>query len=128
MTKEKIKPLDEKELEALKVAYLMGATNTEARFATGISAERQKYWLVECDGEAQIKEWKVAQQWEEKKKIYLAKNKFLEPQEHREAEAVLKRHPLTKKEYCDKVEQEIKGDLTHTIEKINYLLPDGTES
>lgn len=116
----KIEPLSIEEEEACKIYYLMGATNTEVRMATGLTEERQTYWLVHCGGEDKIKEWKIKDEWEEKKKIYMAKRKFLDPQEHREAEAVLKRHPLTKKDYCDKVDQSIEVDGQVQINVVSY--------
>ena len=99
--------MNEEELAKLKEVYLMNATHLEACYATGISEERHKHWYVHEGGKEMIDEWKIAQSWEEKKKVYRAKHKFLEPVEHKEAEAVLKRHPLTKKDYCDKIEHDV---------------------
>jgi hypothetical protein len=93
------------ELAKLKEVYWMHATHLEACYATGISEERHKQWYVHEGGKELIDQWMIEQSWNKKLKVYgKAEKIFLEPSDHKEAESVLKRHPLTKKDYSERQE------------------------
>jgi len=100
-----ITPLSPEEIAKLKEAYLMHFTHLEACYDTGIDIERHKHWFAHEGGKEMIDGWMLEQSCEKKKRVYgKAEKIFLEPKDHHEAESVLKRHPLTKKEYSERTE------------------------
>lgn len=95
-TVEPILPLTPQEEEKLKQAFLSGANRAEAEYETGIDTKRIAHWYA-TGGKEKEQEWSLLSTWK-------AKKIFHDPQNHKEAEAVLKRHPNTKEQYSERME------------------------
>lgn len=90
-------------IDKLKEAYQCQATHMEAIYHSGVSEELHREWYKN-GGREMIERWMIEKSWSKKWKGGKAEKLFLEPSNHKEAEAVVKRHPLLKKEYSERTE------------------------
>ncbi|MBU0615831.1 MAG: hypothetical protein KJ601_07095, partial [Nanoarchaeota archaeon] len=89
--------LDDKEVQKLVEAFKLGASYSEASLETGIEYDRIVTWNAIPGNSAFVDRLVKTPAW-------AAKKLFHQPTNHKEAEAVLKRHPDTKKEYSERSE------------------------
>ena len=89
--------LSNEELQALEQCIKSGFSNLQAIYETSIAEERFDRWYVHFGGHELIKRWRVM-------RTAPALKIFHEPSNHKEAEAVLKRSPDTKKDYSERSE------------------------
>lgn len=85
------------QIEKIEEAFRLGANKAEVCVDVPVSKEDLCKWLSINDNDERMKDLRIAFLWQ-------AKKLFHSPKDHREAEAVLKRHPLTKKDYSDRTE------------------------
>ena len=91
--------LDDKEVQKLVEAFKLGASYSEASLETGIEYDRIVSWSA-IPGNSVLVDRLV------KTPAWTAKKLFHTPTNHKEAEAVLKRHPDTKNEYGDMIKHD----------------------
>lgn len=104
---EKINEITEAQELKLKQAYSWNANDLEAIYHSGVTEEQHKDWKLNKGGEGKIRQWAMEKEWEKKKKLYGkdgVEEVFMKPTNHKEAEAVLKRHPDTRNSYGDKID------------------------
>jgi hypothetical protein len=89
--------LSKEELSKLEQCIKSGFSNLQAIYETGIAEERFDRWYVHFSGHELIKRWRVM-------RTAPALKIFHDPTNHKEAEAVLKRSPDTKKAYSERTE------------------------
>ena len=89
--------LSKEELSKLEQCIKSGFSNLQAIYETNIAEERFDRWYVHFGGHELIKRWRVM-------RTAPALKIFHDPTNHKEAEAVLKRSPDTKKEYSERTE------------------------
>lgn len=91
------KILSDQEIQKLEECIKSGFSDLQAVYETEIAEERFNSWFIHGGGADLVKRWRVMS-------TAPALKMFHAPTNHREAEAVLKRHPLTKKDYSDRTE------------------------
>ena len=89
--------LNDEELQKIEACIKSGFTPLQAMYETAIADERFDRWRIHHGGDALIQRWRVM-------RTAPALKMFHQPTNHKEAEAVLKRHPDTKKEYSERTE------------------------
>lgn len=89
--------LTDDEIAKLKVAVELGMSNLQAIYDTGVAEELFDQWYLHHSGDDLVKRWRVM-------RTVPAMKMFHRPTNHKEAEAVLKRHPDTKIDYSDRTE------------------------
>lgn len=112
------KILSVEELQELEQCIKSGFSNLQSIYHTGIAEERFDRWFIHGGGAETVKRWRVM-------RTVPALKMFHEPTNHKEAEAVLKRHPDTKKEYSDRTE--LTGAEGEGIQPILVQFVDGKE-
>lgn len=105
--------LSDQEVQKLKTCIESGFTNLQSIYDTEIAEERFDQWFLHAGGADLVKRWRVMRSTK-------ALKIFHEPTNHKEAEAVLKRHPDTKAEYSDKLEVSGEGGGAIVVQIIDY--------
>lgn len=111
--------LTDEQIEIIKESYSHGFTNTEVALDTEIDFEQVIRWRAFAENDDVVK--RIQQ-----KPIMLAKKKFHDPKDHREAESFLKRHPATKTDYSDRIEHTGKDGEELVPVLVQFI--DGTEN